>query len=256
MTFAEFMKEASMILGLDLESYKQKRVKRRTYSFLRKNDIKNLKECLQGLKNDSKVRENFINHVSINTSEFFRNPKSYQYLEKEVLPRLIKERGSLKIWSAACSNGSEPYTLAIILKEMNLSPRKFSILATDIDTDIIQKAKKGIYNKRAIRNVPDKVMDKYFSIKNNSYHLKKEIINLIDFKQQNLLVDKFPTQMDLILCRNFFIYLERDIKLALVKRLVDSLRKNGFLFLGNTEFIINPHQFNLKKTGSAFYLKE
>lgn len=255
-TFEEFVGELSSLLGMNFKSYKQQRMERRTLSFLRRRGHNDLKELMEGLKKDNNLRENFINHVTINTSEFFRNPNSFTFLQKNVLPQLIKEKTPLKIWSAACSDGCEPYTLALILHDLNVYPRQYSIMATDIDTDIINRARKGQYPFKALRNVPKHLLKEHFQEKNDLYHLDSRVKSTIDFKQHNLLKDTFTNAFDLILCRNFFIYLERVHKEEIIRKFVKSLRKRGILFLGNTEFIVNPQEFSLTKIGAAFYRKD
>lgn len=255
LTFEQFIQELSTLLQMDFTSYKQQRVERRTLSFLRRANINDYQELIAGLKKNNSLREEFINHVTINTSEFFRNPSSFTLLQKEVFPALIQEKTPLKIWSAACSDGCEPYTLTLILHNLRLAFHKYSILATDIDTNIIAKALQGKYPEKALRNVPPHLLKEYFQEENDYFTLEKKVRDTINFKQHNLLRDSFDKNYDLILCRNFFIYLERATKEKVVTKFVSSLRKGGVLFLGNTEFIVNPEDFNLKKIGAAFYRK-
>lgn len=256
LSFQQFIQEVSTLLGMDFSSYKQQRIERRTLSYLRRAEIKDYQELITGLKKNNSLRENFINHVTINTSEFFRNPNSFTFLQEKVFPTLIQEKTPLKIWSAACSDGCEPYTLTLILHHLRLPPTKYSILATDIDTDIISRAQQGTYPEKALRNVPPNLLREYFQQKNHDYTLEKKVRDTIDFKQHNLLKDPFARHFDLILCRNFFIYLERATKEKVITKFVSSLRKGGILFLGNTEFIVNPQDFNLKKLGASFYVKD
>lgn len=151
LNFTEFRKRASRNINIDLSSYKTKRVKRRINSLMDKNDIKDYNECLDLLKTDKDFKKEFLDHFTINTSEFFRNPKNFNYLKEEVFPELFEHNNKVKIWSAACSDGSEPYTLAIILNELGINPRRFEILATDIDHQILKTAKKGIYNENSVK---------------------------------------------------------------------------------------------------------
>ncbi|WP_089761220.1 CheR family methyltransferase [Halarsenatibacter silvermanii] len=254
----EFKDEAAELLNLNLDGYKLKRVERRTKSLMRRHDIDDFDECLEKLERDSEFRAAYLNHFTINTSEFYRNPDSFEYLEEKILPELLEEHGSINIWSAPCSNGSEPYTLAIILNEMGVKKRNYSILASDIDPEILEKAAEGIYPEKALKNVPDELIDKYFnqiSDERDSHQLKKKIRNEVEFKKMDLINKGFQNDWHLILSRNFFIYLTKDLKQELTQKFVDVLNPGCYLFLGNTEFIFNPNKFNLEKVQMSFYQK-
>ncbi len=258
MDFMEFKDEAAELLNLNLDGYKLKRVERRTKSLMRRHDIDDFDECLKKLERDSEFRAAYLNHFTINTSEFYRNPDSFEYLEEKILPELLEEHGSINIWSAPCSNGSEPYTLAIILNEMGVKKRNYSILASDIDPGILETAAEGIYPEKALKNVPDELVDKYFnpvSDGRDSYQLSKKIRNEVEFKKTDLINSSFKNDWHLILSRNFFIYLTKELKQELTQKFVDVLNPGCYLFLGNTEFIFNPKKFNLEKVQMSFYQK-
>ncbi|MCK8824973.1 CheR family methyltransferase [Fuchsiella alkaliacetigena] len=254
--FAEFKDKASKTLNINLDSYKEKRVKRRINSLMDKSDVKDYDECLNLLKTDAEFKKKFLSHFTINTSEFFRNPKNFKYLQDEVLPKLLKEKKQIKIWSAACSDGSEPYTLAIILNEMNVKSDRFQIQATDLDREILKKAKEGIYNENSVKKVEDKILNKYFTAQDDKYILTNDIKNKVKFKQHNLLLDNYGSNWDLILCRNVFIYFTKEVKDTITQKLSNALRKDGYLFLGNTEYLLQPDKYNLKKDYTSFYIRQ
>jgi len=174
MNFDQFKDKAAKILNIKLDGYKIKRVKRRTDSLMRRRDVDDYRECLALIKNDLNFRRAYINHFTINTSEFYRNPKNYQHLQDKILPELLAKNNKLKIWSAPCSNGSEPYTVAIILTEMGISSSRYEILASDLDPDIISDARRGLYKENAVKDVPDSILKKYFTINDNSDKLFPE----------------------------------------------------------------------------------
>ncbi len=119
---------------------------------MRRHNIDDYEDCIKILKTDDSFKDAYLNHFTINTSEFFRNPKSFKYLENKVLPELIKKNNDkIKIWSAPCSNGSEPYTIAIILNELGLNNSEYEILASDLDKEILKKAKKACYNSSSLK---------------------------------------------------------------------------------------------------------
>ncbi|MFW5962265.1 MAG: CheR family methyltransferase [bacterium] len=260
MDFTKFKNSAIKILNIDLDSYKSKRVERRTLSLMRRHDIETYEDCLDKIENDLNFRAAYLNHFTINTSEFFRNPKSFDYLKEIILPSLFKGKNKIKIWSAPCSNGSEPYTIAIILSEMGIEARRFQIEACDIDDEILKSAQRGQYGNVSIKNVSPLLMKKYFTViserqTSTLYQLNQDILDVVSFEKRDLINEGYPNGWDLILSRNFFIYLKKDIKDKLIRRFVSTLNEGGYLFLGNTEFIFNPSDFGLEKIHSSFYKK-
>jgi chemotaxis protein methyltransferase CheR len=253
LNFEKFSEKASNKIQISLNSYKLKRVKRRINSLMDKHGIKNYDECLKLLRTDKEFERKFVDHFTINTSEFFRNPKNFKYLQETILPELFKENRKVKIWSAACSDGSEPYTLAIILNELNINSNKFKLMATDLDPQILKKAKEGIYNQNSVKKVDSKIVNKYFSEKDGRYILNSKIKNRVNFKKHNLLADSYKSNWDLILCRNVFIYFTKEVKAAITKKLSNSLSKDGYLFLGNTEYLLQPEKYGLEKEYASFY---
>lgn len=253
LNFAKFSKKASRNINIDLSSYKTKRVKRRINSLMDKNNIENYNQCLDLLKTDKKFKEEFLDHFTINTSEFFRNPDNFNHLKEEVLPKLFDRNNKVKIWSAACSDGSEPYTLAIMLNELGINSKKFEILATDIDREILKTAKKGIYNENSVKKVETNILNKYFTEQNDKYVLDSKIKNKVNFKQHNLLTDSYRSNWNLILCRNVFIYFTKEVKEQITQKLSNALAKEGLLFLGNTEYLLKPSNYGLTKEYTSFY---
>lgn len=256
--FDQFTDQAAKILNIKLNDYKIKRVQRRTDSIMRRYNIANYEDCLELLKKDLKFKGAYLDHFTINTSEFYRNPQNFQYLQDNIFPELFKQNKQIKIWSAPCSNGSEPYTMAIMLTILKYKESQYKILASDIDENILEEAKKAIYNPNSIQNVPTEILQHYFQRVNETpvkYQLNKEISKKVKFEHKNLINDPFTKGWDLILSRNFFIYLIGDIKEMLTHKFTEALNPGGFLFLGNTEFIFNPGNFGLEKVYSSFYRK-
>lgn len=257
LNFKQFKNRASDILNINLSGYKLKRVKRRTDSLMRRHSVDNYRECLDLLKNDPEFKAAYLSHFTINTSEFFRNPDNFTYLREEVLPKLLDKNRKINIWSAPCSNGSEPYTISIILNEMGINSSRYNILASDLDEEVIKIAKKGVYRKSSIKNISDKLQKRYFNKlpSENKYQLDSKIIDEIKFQKADLINDRFKNNWNLILSRNFFIYLTKEVKDQLTKKFVASLDIDGYFFLGNTEFIFDPSSYNLNKEYLSFYRK-
>lgn len=249
-----FKKQVYSLTGIDLSSYKEKQMKRRIQSLLTRNKFADFDDYFDGLKNNTKLFDEFINYLTINVSEFFRNPTQWEVLEKEILPELIMRNKKLKIWSSACSTGEEPYTLVMLLTRF-FKLSEISILATDIDLGAIEKAKSGIYNEKSIQNVPNDLKSKYFERIGNSFKIHQSIKDCVQFSRIDLLKDKYPNNCNLILCRNVLIYFTEEAKVNIYKKFHDSLSDGGILFVGSTEQIIMPERYNLKSARTFFYKK-
>lgn len=243
--------------NIDLNLYKEKQMKRRITSLIDKYGHSTYSSFLDRMKIDSELYNIFINYLTINVSEFFRNPKQWFLFENVILNEIFKDKdlSTLKIWSSACSTGDEPYTVAMILNKY-LPVNKIWINASDIDVGAINKAKIGLYLSRSLTELPSEFRKNYFTpIGNDSYEISEDIKKCVDFKKLNLLEDTYPANMDIIICRNVLIYFTEEAKNIIIKRFSEALKPNGVLFLGNTEQIINYKQFNLKRIGTFFYQK-
>ena len=197
----------------------------------------------------------FVNYLTINVSEFYRNPEQWKLMDKDVIPELIGKFGrSLKIWSAACSTGDEPYSLVMALSR-HLPMNQINILATDIDKQVIEKAKIGLYNEKSVVSVPEDLKKKYFTKVGPSYQISNEIKARVQFKQHNLLKDTYPEKYDLIVCRNVLIYFTEEAKDEVFRKFNASLKPGGILFIGSTEQIMNYKEINFDRKNSFFYVK-
>lgn len=249
-----FKKQVYSLIGIDLSSYKEKQMKRRIQSLITRNKYNDFDDYFEGLKKDSKLLHEFINYLTINVSEFFRNPAQWDVLEKEILPDLIRNNNRLNIWSSACSTGEEPYSLAMLLTRF-FKLSEINILATDIDLGAIEKAKAGIYSEKSLQNVPNDLKKEFFKREGSYYVIHQSIKNCVKFNRIDLLKDKYPNNCHLILCRNVLIYFTEEAKANIYKKFHDSLSSDGILFVGSTEQIIMPEKYNLKSAKTFFYKK-
>lgn len=253
-TYSVFTTKWKQLTGVDLTLYKEAQMKRRLTSLYEKKGFQSFKDFAAALEKDQALLNETLDRMTINVSEFYRNYKRWEVLETAILP-LIKTSRPLKIWSAACSTGEEPYTLAMLLDQQKGLPG-YQILATDIDEKALEKAKKGVYQERSLQEVPLSVKDRYFTQNaNRSYEVKSEIKKNITFKKHNLLADRYEQDFDLIVCRNVFIYFTESAKEELYLKMAHSLKKNGVLFVGSTEQIFNPEKFGLVPADTFFYQK-
>lgn len=252
----EYFKKAVLDLTkIDLDAYKEKQMKRRIDTLIAKNKITGYDNYVAALKKDNRMFEEFVNYLTINVSEFYRNPEQWQIMDREIIPDLIKRFGkNLKIWSAACSTGDEPYSLVMALSR-HLPLNQIKIYATDLDKQVIAKAKTGLYVEKSIASVPDDFKKKYFTKVGPSYQISNEIKARVEFKEHNLLKDTYPTDYHLIVCRNVLIYFTEEAKDEVFRKFQRSLKSGGFLFIGSTEQIINHKEIGFERRNSFFYEK-
>ena len=244
-------------LNIDLESYKEEQMKRRLDSWLVRSRTPNWKEYFSLLKNDTNELERFRNYLTINVTEFFRDPNRWESVRAEVMPYLIKSYtplGGLKFWSAGCSTGAEAYTIAIMMGEVAPS-LKFSILATDLDRGALLKARsRGPYSSEDIRNLTPAQRQKHITPL-PPYFANEDLQKNIRFQEQNLLADPFESNFDLIVCRNVVIYFTTESKDSLYAKFWKALRPGGVLFVGGTEIISGATKYGFQNFGISFYKK-
>jgi chemotaxis protein methyltransferase CheR len=252
--YEQFIKKIKQKTGIDLSLYKEAQMKRRLISLYEKRGFSSFSDFYIGLSKQTDLYYEFLDRMTINVSEFYRNYKRWQVLEEKILPKLIEKNKQLKIWSAACSTGEEPYTIAMILSKF-VSLSKVKILATDIDENVIARAKLGIYPERSLYEVPNEMKTKYFKQEGTNYKMSEQIINTVQFKRQNLLADPFESQFDLIVCRNVLIYFTEEAKEILYKKFSNALKNQGIFFVGSTEQIFNAERFQLSSVETFFYQK-
>ena len=239
--------------GIDLQLYKEQQMRRRINNLIQKTPFKSYTSFFNDAVKDKQKFADFIEYLTINVSEFFRNPDKFDQVENDVIPYLLKRNDSLNIWSAGCSIGAEPYTLSIIMKELTPGKRH-RILATDLDIEIIGKAKKGIYTADEIKSMRADRKVKYFTkTPDGKFAIKPEIKMPVDFRRHNLLKDRFETNFDLILCRNVVIYFTEEAKAELYKNFFKALKPGGILFVGGTESILNSRQIGYETYKPFFY---
>lgn len=255
MDYEGFKEEIFKLTKINLSLYKEKQMKRRIDALIRKNNINTYNDYVKALKSDKDLFKEFINYLTINVSEFYRNPDQWNVLEKEILPLLLSKNKRINVWSSACSTGDEPYTLVMVLNKL-LPLNQIKILATDIDLGALEKAKNGVYTSKSLENLPKEMKSKYFTVSGDNYKVNDEVKNCVEFKQFNLLRDPYPKGMDLIVCRNVLIYFTEEAKNEIYKNFNMALNPQGILFVGSTEQLIMAAKYNFKSLKTFFYLKE
>ncbi len=247
-------------LGIDLTNYKDEQMKRRLDSWLVRARVENWNDYFTLCTEDATELERFRNYLTINVTEFFRDPNRWSMLSHDIIPYLIKNVadshsvGGLKLWSAGCSIGTEPYTMAIMMGE-EFQNQKYSLLATDLDRGALLKARnRGPYSSDDVRNLSAAQKQKYITPK-APFHVNDGLQRNIRFQEQDLFADRFDTGFDLIVCRNVVIYFTAEAKDVLYAKFTAALRPGGVLFLGGTEIISGPIKFGLQSFGISFYKK-
>jgi chemotaxis protein methyltransferase CheR len=204
--------------------------------------------------------KNFLDSITTNLTRFFRNQAHFDALEHHVIPELMKiKQGSnvIKIWSAGCSTGEEPYTIAMLLSEILPPPWKYEILASDISLKCLMTAKEGFYADSRVAGIPDKYLKKYFDKVSGGYKIHADLMSRIRFDYHNLANDSGQRNLDLVFCRNVIIYFDETAQTAVINRFWDSMANKSFLFIGHSESLFGMKtKFEFVKTEWAtFYRK-
>lgn len=253
MDFTEFHNWIYKEFNINLNAYKPEQLNRRIGSLMSRSGITSLDEYKKILISDKEQREKFLDFITINVTEFFRNPELFFELQG-VIREYSKNNTRLKIWSAACSIGCEPYSIAMILNDINPNIRA-NILATDIDNNILKRAKIGEYLPVEMKNVSETFKRKYFNQINDKFVINEKIKSMVTFKKHDLILDNYDTDFDLIVCRNVIIYFKNEVKKKIFEKFSNSLKKDGLLFVGATESIYNYKEFQLEKVSTFIYKK-
>lgn len=232
--------------GLDLTFYRKNFLLRRLKARFMATGVSGFVEYLRIIKKDPEEWNNFLDNLSINVSEFFRDPEVFLYFKDFCLPELIKNKDengkrSISCWSCGCADGEEPYSLAIVFKESLKERMKefyVKIWATDIDEDALRKAQKAEYPSSALNQLNEKILKNYFfPVSYNIYRVKDEITSLVIFKKQNVFVDEPLKFMDVIFLRNVRIYFNQTQAEKVLMDMADSLKMDGYLVLGKAEIM-------------------
>jgi chemotaxis protein methyltransferase CheR len=252
--YEKFKQNIRLRTGIDLSLYKEAQMKRRLGALKDKKGYTHFSEFFQSMMENKVLLEEFLDRMTINVTECFRNPERWKIVEQKVIPLLLEDSKTVKVWSAACSTGEEAYTIAMILSEA-LSPGRFSITATDLDELALKRARLGYYLERSLQEVPEDLKQKYFIKEGIGFKVDEPLQERIQFKQHNLLSNSYESNCDLIVCRNVLIYFTEAAKEEIYHKFSSSLRKGGILFVGSTEQIFNPAAYGLVSIDTFFYQK-
>jgi chemotaxis protein methyltransferase CheR len=221
---------------------------------LRERGIATAGEFFGIITRDKEALKSFLDSITTNLTRFFRNQPHFDALEHFVIPELIKIKQptgntTIKVWSAGCSSGEEPYTIAMLLSEILPSPWKYEITASDISLKCLMTGKEGFYADGRITGIPDAYLKKYFDKVEGGYKVHADIMSRIRFDYHTLKNDSGQRGLDIVFCRNVIIYFDEMAQAAVINRFWDAMADKSFLFIGHSESLFGMDtKFEFLKT--------
>ena len=239
----------------------------RVHKVLKKHNLNSYGQFLRVIKSNAEMMTEFIQCMTTNTTHFFREKEHFNVLANHIGEILnmkqSKRNHELRVWCAAASRGDEPYTIAMSLYESipNINSWNLKFLATDIDANVLEIARQGVYESNQTKEVPSKLLEKYFKVQplsngNKYYHVIDKLKQAVTYAEFNLLEPRYPfnKKFDVIFCRNVLIYFDQDTVRGVINKLVDQLSPGGFLFIGHSESGTVRHE-KLERIAPAAYRK-
>lgn len=253
--FGRLKARLQLKLGLNLDAYKEAQMRRRITTHVTRLG-KDPDEFIAELGDDLDELAELRDMITINVTEFFRDEAQWAQLRTKVLPEVIEAaRNRPSIWSAGCSTGQEPYSLAMLLDEAGVLGNS-KILGTDFDREVLAKSRAGgPYSAEEIKGIPAAQLKAHFEQDEDGYTASAALKRQVTFRELNLLEDRFGRGYDLVVCRNVMIYFTAEVKSALVARFLESLKPGGVLFIGATEALLGDDLDALDRLGGNFYRK-
>ena len=236
--------------GLDVSQYKENYLKRRFAVRMRALGAKLYADYLNVLEKDSREMSVLLDKLTINVTEFFRDPEVFIVFENELLPKMLEGKRKISVWSAGCSSGEEPYSIAISIEEtmekLGIKGTDYEIHATDIDDAILYRAIEGKYEGHTLDNVAANRKAKYFIKDGNYFRIKDSIKKKVKFVKANLMKPYLKEQFDFVFCRNVIIYFSRELQKSVLLFFHDALKKDGIFFMGKTETMLLEYRDKFK----------
>ncbi len=229
--------------GICFNSINRSVLETRLVKSLRKHNLDSVGQFYDLISSDSRELADFLDEVTTNLTRFFRIEKHFEILAEVIFPAIMKsksEKGQrdISIWSAGCSTGEEPYSIAMTcLETLGMERFNIKIFASDISLKCLIKAKEGVYDASHVESVPEKYINKYFDKTDTKYIVKKEVKRLITFDYHNLMHVGIQKNIDVILCRNVLIYFDESGRQQTERRFYDALNYGGYLLIGHSEFL-------------------
>jgi len=239
--------------NFDFTGYKESTLKRRIERRLRATRTASYQQYTEVLDADPNEYTKLIDNLTIQVTEFFRNPEAWQILREQVIPKIIEEtknneimnessKPRLRIWCAGCATGEEVYSVAILIDQLLGKKRndfEMDIWGTDIDTESLTRSEQAEYKPDTVKSVPQDILNRYFDCPGN-FKTKSRIHNWAHFRSHDLVLDEPLKQMDMIICRNVAIYFSRSLQEKVFMDFYNGLNNKGHLFLGKAETLVGP----------------
>lgn len=249
-----FRLKLKKLTGIDLSAYKSRQMQRRLTNYLKRVEAADFFALAKSIERDADALERLKDFLTINVSEFFRNPERYDDLERRILPELLEKFKTLKIWSAGCSIGAEPYSLSILLEEVDPGG-SHDVIGTDIDAKALEAAVAGVYHEDKLREVSKARRRFFHPTGDGAWRIDPLIQRRVRFEAHDLLNDPYPQGVHLILCRNVVIYFTDEAKARVFRGFSEAMAPGGYLMIGSTESIFNSREFGLRPAGPFVYQK-
>ncbi|MBN1411453.1 MAG: protein-glutamate O-methyltransferase CheR [Spirochaetales bacterium] len=265
LTDQEFKLYSSLIYeqsGIHFSSMNRSVLESRLKERLRNTNLANVSEYYQLIMQNPEEMKILLDTVTTNLTRFFRNTAHFNAFENYVIPALVEQKNKkkdtlLKVWSAGCSTGEEPYTVAMILKEKFPAYMNIEIIGSDISLKSLMTAKESFYSAQKVDKIPEKYLQKYFEKKRDGYQVKKEIQSMVHFDYHNLKYESGLKNIDVVFCRNVLIYFDSEAQESTVNRFYKAMTNFSFLFIGHSESLFGmktPFKF-LKTEWATLYQK-
>jgi len=239
--FAVLRQFIERTLGMQCSNYKEDYIRRRLLSRMRSSGNETYEDYHRYLQANPPELENLRNALTINVTEFFRDNDVYEFIKKDILPSLFSQRRQLRIWCAGCSTGEEPYSLAMILSDLTVQNPGISarIIATDIDKNVLAKAREGIYTQKAMVKLSEGQIHRHFTrLADGNFQVNPCLKEMIRFQPHDLMSGVPVSRwLDIVICRNVTIYFTEKQKDALAKMFHGALVSGGFYIMGKTEYL-------------------
>lgn len=263
----EVLDEIERVTDFDARLYRKSTLKRRLDFRVHVTGSKDYKGYLRYLKKDRDEYWRFLEALTINVTDFFRDKSVFETLKRKILPDILKRiqkkgRKRVRILSVGCSAGQEPYSLAILLQEILGERREtqdgFQIIihAMDLNSSSLKKASAAWYSESEMKNVPGKYLRKFFEKGDKGYRVRKDVRKMVKFHQQDFIKGDRNGLFDLILCRNLFIFFEHELQKSLCRKIHSSLKKDGILVMGKAETPYDETLFLPISTQDRIYMKK
>jgi chemotaxis protein methyltransferase CheR len=244
MGFDEFLKETAPLFGLHWRPFQRRGVKRKIERRIIEIGFSNFDEYLLRVQEDPDEQSYLSKILTVTISRFFRDKKVFNLLENSIIPTIIKnkkEKDEFKLWSMGCASGEEAYSLLLLWKEKfeKVYPQiHLSILATDINEKLLERAKEGRYKKSSLKEVSNEVLRRFFKMENGFYILDRLIRGSVEFKKHDIIHEEPFYGMDIVFCRNLaFTYFSKEYQMHVLKKISRSLREKMYFIIGKDEFL-------------------